>query len=31
MSLVCFRCTGDVEVDELELSGDVNGSAGSKG
>ena len=32
MSLVCFRCTGEVEVDELELSGDgVGGSAGSKG
>ena len=32
MSLVCFRCTGDVEVDELELSDDgVSGSAGSKG
>ena len=31
MSLVCFRCTGEVEVDELELSDGVSGSAGSKG
>ena len=32
MSLVRFRCTGEVELDEVELSGDgVNGSAGSKG
>ena len=32
MSLVRFRCTGEVEVDELELSNDgVSGSASSKG
>lgn len=32
MSLVRFRCTGEFEVDELELSDDgVSGSAGYKG